>query len=203
MGGEGGNPSCCCHFHPQQEMVGVCALCLREKLLQVLASNYPQKTPKKQTKSRIRIGKVFVLPSFFHLSHPSNKFDEEAASASISSLEESFISIKFEENGQASWHSSNTSLPPSGGFVGRTKYGMSSKRTVEHSDEVALRCRDRIGQLALYWKSEKKDPTNRTRTSNNSCYDVKVDERSAKGRKGWMKSITRKRSRTNYKQKGE
>ncbi|KAG6468636.1 uncharacterized protein LOC122034643 [Zingiber officinale] len=166
MGGEGSNPSCCCHFHPKQEMVGVCALCLRERLL-VLASNYPQKTLKKQTKSRIRIGKVFALLSFFHLSHPNKKFDHEAASASISSLEESFISIKFEENGQASWHS-NKSLPPSSGFV---------------------------GQLALYWKSEKKDRTNRTRTSSSasSCYDVKVDERLVKARKGWMKSITRKR----------
>lgn len=121
---------------------------------------------------------------------------------------ESFISIKFEENGQASWHS-NASLPPSSGFVGCTKYGISSERTAEHSDEVALRWRDRIGQLALYWKSEKKDPspTNRTRTSSSSsasnCYDVKVDERLTQGRKGWMKSITTKRSSRTNKKKGE
>ncbi|XP_074572253.1 uncharacterized protein LOC141828693 [Curcuma longa] len=173
--GEGDNPNCCCRFHPKQTVVGVCALCLRERLL-VLASDSEQK-PLKQSKSSARIGKVFALPSFFHLSHAhaNNKFDDEAASASISSLEESFISIKFEDNGHASWCSDDRSIPSSTGFIDCTKHRISSRSMVEHSDEMVPKWRDRIGQLAQYWKSKKKkkqQPINKTCKNKQQCNNV-------------------------------
>ncbi|KAG6474053.1 uncharacterized protein LOC122026139 [Zingiber officinale] len=164
--GEGDNPNCCCRFHPKQTIVGVCALCLRERLL-VLAANSEQKSLK-QSKSSAIIGKVFALPSF-HLSHANNKFDDEAASASISSLEESFISIKFEENGHASWYS-NRSIPSSTGlFIDCTKHRSSSRSMAEHSDETVPKWCDRIGQLAKYWKSKKKRPINKTCKNKQQC----------------------------------
>lgn len=97
MRNRGEENSYCC-FHPKEVMVGVCAMCLKEKL-QVLASKRGQRLPKtggnerslrrlKRQYSSISIRKVFALGSnLLQLYHKNKYVDSHDESSSIASLE--------------------------------------------------------------------------------------------------------------------
>uniref|UniRef100_A0A7N0TQX8 Uncharacterized protein n=1 Tax=Kalanchoe fedtschenkoi TaxID=63787 RepID=A0A7N0TQX8_KALFE len=123
-----------CYLHPDETFVGVCPLCLNERLI-ILASNLSKHHclhRRSFDKSLFSCGhlnrqkpallKIFSLGSgIFHrleLRHHHQSGDshgpadddvhDESVSTS-SSQQESYISIKIEENGLASWEKNSTS----------------------------------------------------------------------------------------------
>ncbi|URE28891.1 hypothetical protein MUK42_16226 [Musa troglodytarum] len=189
----------CCHFHPKQLVVGICARCLRDRLL-LLESKQAHLPRTKdgirsfrvsKRKSIIALPKVFALGSFIHLLEPHHRENKDRSEdeASIDSLEgkrlvqirwvdHSFITMKFEDEGQASWNADS-----------KSKSVESSARTalVEHSNPGgALRWRKRIGQLLQLgrWKRSNKA------SACHAGFRGKVE--GVKGRRGWMRSLTRR-----------
>lgn len=131
-GDDSSSPYCC--FHPREAVVGVCARCLKDRLLLLLAAakdanNNPAALlgRSRRSSSISSIPKVFALGSSFlqrldsrhYYTHrrPAEEDDDAAAAAaaadgnysddtaSVASLDDSFISIKFEDNGKATWDS--------------------------------------------------------------------------------------------------
>ncbi|URE28892.1 hypothetical protein MUK42_16226 [Musa troglodytarum] len=87
----------CCHFHPKQLVVGICARCLRDRLL-LLESKQAHLPRTKdgirsfrvsKRKSIIALPKVFALGSFIHLLEPHHRENKDRSEdeASIDSLE--------------------------------------------------------------------------------------------------------------------
>ncbi|GFY85362.1 hypothetical protein Acr_04g0001000 [Actinidia rufa] len=93
----------CCYFHPKQVLIGVCPLCLNERLVILAAKRGHVSQPEgiyrnlsaKQRKPSLTLPKIFALGSL--LKH--NKQFDYSHSDSSCSPEDSFISIKFEDNG--------------------------------------------------------------------------------------------------------
>ncbi|KAI3972909.1 hypothetical protein MKX01_019567 [Papaver californicum] len=116
---EEGNYSNFCNIHPTKIQIGVCSLCLKERLVILLAtssSKYKQRSRRRSTSSRKShhiyvLQKVSALGSFLRRSESSRReqrlaarsTDTDDTSTSISSQEDSFISIKFEDDGNALW----------------------------------------------------------------------------------------------------
>ncbi|KAE8725048.1 putative Esterase precursor [Hibiscus syriacus] len=109
--------SSCCYFHPKEDVIGVCPLCLNERLL-LLASKQGQLSssstggihgiiqgfPLKKLPIN-KLPKIFALGSFlnrFEFKHWKSENSDDFEVSTWSSQEDS-ISIKFEENGVASW----------------------------------------------------------------------------------------------------
>ncbi|XP_020084413.1 uncharacterized protein LOC109707508 isoform X1 [Ananas comosus] len=164
----------CCYFHPREVVVGICAICLKEKLL-ILASKKSQTPPNKEAKKcsrvlrkkpSITLPKVFALSSFLHRPEPrKHGSDHKSGEGSIASLDDSFISIKFEENGTALWDGRKTTCirpppPPNAIAIGEESRDQ-LRSVVEHANRGgALRWRPRIGHLLLQlarWKRSDKD----------------------------------------------
>ncbi|WOL12301.1 hypothetical protein Cni_G21067 [Canna indica] len=181
-----------CNLHPGEVMVGVCAVCLKERLLvlaskQQAAGQLPQqqhdaeKTLTGRRRPSINLGRVFALGSFLqrleiNRHHRSSDDDDDSSNdeASIPSKEDSFISIKLEEDingGHATnWHGCKktmintaagipyTSITCGSGMsiggikAGRRRRRSSSKVDDQHKSE--LRWRKRIGHLVqlAHWK---------------------------------------------------
>ncbi|KAK8552279.1 hypothetical protein V6N13_120690 [Hibiscus sabdariffa] len=157
----------CCYFHPKQAVIGVCPLCLNQRLL-ILASKQGHSSSTRgthrflQNKPHIHLPKIFALGSLLHrrqLKHcKSQDFDDHDASTS---QDDSFISIKFEENGLGSWEKGKVSKasvencsmswnPTSGKDL---KEG--NKSVIEHPKPGGpLRWRKRMGHLfqLVRWK---------------------------------------------------
>ncbi|KFK36201.1 hypothetical protein AALP_AA4G090900 [Arabis alpina] len=105
-----------CNIHPIESIEGVCPLCLNERLL-VLASlqrlrpsspspsYHTIKEPKTilRNSSKKKNIRLFSFFGFFELRHHKSNHQ----TTSIISPEDSFISIKFEENGATSWEKGN------------------------------------------------------------------------------------------------
>ncbi|KAG0481087.1 hypothetical protein HPP92_011945 [Vanilla planifolia] len=111
MSGEG-DPHC--SLHPKEVLVGVCALCLRERLLGLVSKRAQLPLPKDANRSlrgtkrkpSFTLPVVFTLSSFLQRFEPQHqKADVESGPGSngSSSFSDSFISMKFEEDGRASW----------------------------------------------------------------------------------------------------
>ncbi|MCL7029878.1 hypothetical protein MKW94_028642 [Papaver nudicaule] len=114
---EEGNYSNFCNIHPTKFLVGVCPLCLKERLVILLAtssSKYKQSSRRRSTSRKSHhiyvLQKVSALGSFLRRSESSRRAQKLAANSTdtddtptSSQEEESFISIKFEEDGNASW----------------------------------------------------------------------------------------------------
>ncbi|KAK4859256.1 hypothetical protein QYF36_002299 [Acer negundo] len=200
--GYGGDESnAYCYFHPKEFVVGVCPLCLNERLL-VLASKQSSHNNKKK-----KPPKIFALGSLFNrfeFRHWKSDADHHNYACS-SSQEESFISIKFEEDGAASWekgtvskvvsmeeHCKNMSsswsskdhhhqYPNNKNNKNNKNKTSQSQSVVEHGKPRApLRWRKRIGHLMqlLRWKRSSK-------VAVESGGGVKVM------RKGWIRTLTR------------
>ncbi|KAJ0969537.1 hypothetical protein J5N97_022414 [Dioscorea zingiberensis] len=99
-----GEESSICSVHPKEAIVGICAICLKERLL-ILASKSNNSKKKYfgvfKRKPNITLHKVLALGSFLEFWHRNPGSDSGEDSAA--SLEDSFISIKFEDDGRASW----------------------------------------------------------------------------------------------------
>ncbi|XP_073003523.1 uncharacterized protein [Typha latifolia] len=201
----------CCYFHPDEVIIGICAICLRERLL-ILASKQGHLSQNNDTESSFRIlrrkpsislPKVFALGSFLQRlesRHQRPEEDHNSDEGSLASLEDSFISIKFEENGNASWDKKKaTSNNPSSNAAIATTAGIGRKEVrivVEHAKrgQGVLRWRRKIGHLLQMasWKRSNKAAT---------CHaglGGKVEGAGIKGiRRGWMRSLTRRRTTNN------
>jgi hypothetical protein len=93
-----GDVSYCC-FHPREVVVGVCAHCLKDRLLLLLAaanSNAGDDAVRRRSRSRsssssISLPKVFALGSFLQRldsrHHRGRDPDDDDASASVASLD--------------------------------------------------------------------------------------------------------------------
>ncbi|XP_068660639.1 uncharacterized protein [Aristolochia californica] len=206
---EYGEDNPCCYFHPEMVIVGVCAVCLKERLL-ILASKQGQTAPSSEDKVRTHRGlyrkslpKVFALSSFLHrLELRYRKSHVSDDDASTSSKEESFISIKFEDNGRASWDRSLSSRPSSEAFeLSCSKAQAPSEETnksvgksvVEHgkSRPTTLRWRKRVGHLfqLARWKQR---TTKGGAAGMSHHMGTKVE--AVKGRKGWIRALTKRRT---------
>ncbi|GJN01233.1 hypothetical protein PR202_ga18481 [Eleusine coracana subsp. coracana] len=120
-----GGDSPYCSFHPRELVVGVCAHCLRDRLLLLLAASAAtnnnnnkddEELPLSSSRFRRRTSsisfpKVLALGSSFlqrldsrhHHEADAPKISSDDDTASVASLDDSFISIKFEDNGKATW----------------------------------------------------------------------------------------------------
>ncbi|KAL1309896.1 hypothetical protein HN51_052628 [Arachis hypogaea] len=209
----------CCYFHPKQLVIGVCPLCLNERLLIVAAKqghhrhrhhhhhhHSSSSSSKASSHNRIlqsssssvhrkpasssSIHKIFAFGSLFsrqdsHQHQWKTQINYEY-DASSSPEEDSFISIKFEENGIASWEKntvSNTKMMSKN----TTTKDSNNKSVIEHGkSRDMLRWRKRIGHIfhLMRWK----------RTGGVCHVGTKVE--GVKVRKSnWMRTLT-KRNKT-------
>ncbi|XP_008785885.1 uncharacterized protein LOC120107009 [Phoenix dactylifera] len=197
----------CCYFHPKEVVVGICALCLKERLLSLAAKQGHLPLSKDTQKSfrvlrrkpNITLPKVFALGSFLHrIESRRPRPDDGSDEGSIASLEDSFISIKFEDNGHASWDNKKAaSMNPTMNTISITTDKIQApgkerpRSMVEHAKARGmLRWRKRIGHLLQLarWKRSSKAGT---------CHVAlggKVE--GAKGRRGWIRNLTRRRTAT-------
>lgn len=100
MDNYGGDHSCC-YFHPKEVVVGICALCLKERLLS-LAAKQGHLPPPKDTRRSFRVlrrkpniilPKVFALGSFLHrIESRRPRPDDDSDEGSIASLEGTSLS---------------------------------------------------------------------------------------------------------------
>ncbi|KAG2701107.1 hypothetical protein I3760_06G029200 [Carya illinoinensis] len=108
-----------CYFHPKQVVIGVCPLCLNERLL-ILASKQGHLSSAARSSTRTRaqsssthrkphitLPKIFALGgsllSRLEFRHWKSEHSDHDASTSQEAFEDSFISIKIGDNGVASW----------------------------------------------------------------------------------------------------
>ncbi|KAK8984856.1 hypothetical protein V6N11_020169 [Hibiscus sabdariffa] len=185
----------CCHSHPKEVVIGVCALCLNERLL-VLASKQAQRSSPSTRgshrfiqgvslkKSPINLPKIFALGSL--LNRLEFRHCKSQHSDAPTSQEDSFISIKFEENGVGSWEKGtvskvslkhcNMSWNPTM-TKGMEVTKETNKSVIEHAKpRASLRWRKRIGHLfqLMRWKRSSK-----------------VDGVNVMRRKGWIRTLTK------------
>ncbi|KAK7385194.1 hypothetical protein VNO78_30907 [Psophocarpus tetragonolobus] len=120
------------------------------------------------------------------------KFDYEPASNFdkihlIDAEVDSFISIKFEENGVASWEK-NTAISNNKVCVERQVLDKDTKSVIEHGkSNNAFRWRKRMGRLVqlIQWKRSNKGSV--VGHGGNKVEGVKV-------RKGWMRTLTKRKT---------
>ncbi|KAI9113207.1 hypothetical protein K1719_015732 [Acacia pycnantha] len=144
----------CCYFHPKHEVVGVCPLCLNERLL--------------------------VRPDSQHWKSQTYQYDDSSPSP-----EESFISIKFEKNGMASWEKNSAATTTNNTRESKNKVPPeTTKSVIEHGkSRDTLRWRKKIGHIfhLMRWKR----PTTKSSAEGGT----------KKVRKGWMRtSLTQRRT---------
>lgn len=111
-----------CSFHPKIRITGVCHLCLNERLLILAATtqshhhlNYYRSHSLKQYRIKIP-NKIFTFgnsirkrfDSHCESEHLYSDGDDHNDSVSSGQDQDSFISIKFEDNGVASWDKGNS-----------------------------------------------------------------------------------------------
>ncbi|CAL9040113.1 unnamed protein product [Musa banksii] len=188
-----------CYFHPKQLVVGICAQCLRDRLL-VLESKQAHLPRTKdgirsfrvlKRKSIIALPKIFALGSFVHLLEPHHRENKDHSEdeGSIDSLEDSFITMKFEDDGQASWNTDGKrkSIESCANNIMSDDTKVVRTALVEHSNPCGvLRWRKRIGQLLQLgrWKRSNKAST---------CHvGFRGKVEGVKGRRGWIRSLTRR-----------
>ncbi|KDP32798.1 hypothetical protein JCGZ_12090 [Jatropha curcas] len=208
MNGYREDNSCWCYFHPKEEVIGVCPLCLNERLLILAAKQghghyLPSSKASHSRKPSISLPKIFALGSFLNRHWKSDVSDKSDASTSP---EESFISIKFEDNGAALWEkgtaSSKVSMEQYTKSYSHSNNNNSNKEldkqgkdnrektmsVIEHAKpRASLRWRKRIGHLfqLIRWKRS---------SSGNVCH-VGTKVEGVKIRKGWIRNLTKRRSK--------
>ncbi|KAK9096051.1 hypothetical protein Sjap_021548 [Stephania japonica] len=153
-------------------------------------------------KPSLTFPKIFALGSFLHRHHESrtgNKpgdLDDTLGDASTSQ-EDSFISIKFEDNGIASWDKGGTKSFNQGFMkmkkeeisnnINKDDHEENTKSVVEHvKPQSALRWRKRIGQLFQIVR--------RKRSNKASVSHIGSKAGGVKVRNGWIRSLTKRRT---------
>ncbi|KAK4766052.1 hypothetical protein SAY87_007694 [Trapa incisa] len=215
-----------CYFHPGVAFVGVCPLCLNERLV-VLAAK--QRRPRRSIsghaltahhhhpsinstkKPPLNIPKIFAIGTLLNRLEFRHWRTDSLDDASSSPEDDSFISIKFEDNGVASWEknklASKVSVDNSNRIpwnnrntVGRAPASAlikdvktataSTKRVIEHPKPrvSSLRWRKRISHLfhLIRWK--------RTSKGGSVCH-VSGKVEGVKVRNGWIRSLTKRRTK--------
>ena len=72
---------CCCNFHPDEVFVGVCPVCLYERLTVVASKRYRygfrlnKSSSCKSSKPRIVLPKIFAMDSLSHRKNKKRFFD--------------------------------------------------------------------------------------------------------------------------------
>ncbi|GER38731.1 beta-galactosidase-1-like protein, partial [Striga asiatica] len=142
-----------CNFHPGEFVIGICALCLNEKLL-ILASkqgpNHLHRQTHKNFSTKQKISpaaKIKKIFSLLNLVEPrKRKSDHNCHSSYSASPDDSFISFKIEDNGDASWDKG--SKIPKIPLDQQCEEANKVKRVVEHAKpRVVLKWRRRIGHI--------------------------------------------------------
>uniref|UniRef100_A0ACD5Y9N5 Uncharacterized protein n=1 Tax=Avena sativa TaxID=4498 RepID=A0ACD5Y9N5_AVESA len=216
-----------CYFHPRELLVGVCAHCLRERLLLLLASkqqgggrahvpadggSYLSARPYCRALRRVRTGSIVSVlalgSSFIHLLDSSSRHhahdggddkvkpndgDDADGAASIASLDDSFISIKFEVNGKATWV--DAQKPDHAVDDMRADKAPSTTAVVEHVKRGgATRWRKqvvgRLLQLARWKRASSAGGAKQAASS--ACHAA--DRAKGRGGRGWIRSLTRRRA---------
>ncbi|XP_062224986.1 uncharacterized protein LOC133923724 [Phragmites australis] len=207
--GQGDSPYCC--FHPRELVVGVCAHCLKDRLLLLLATathadassrSYIYTPALRRKTSSLTLPKVFALGSSFlqrldsrhHRPDHANYSDD----TSVASLDDSFISIKFEDNGKATWDNHKTSVATKPVESAVRSSSSSTVVVAEHVKRGSVtRWRKqvvgRLLQLARWKRSAAK-------AGGGAACHVGLDgkkaaaERSKARGRGWIRSLTRRRA---------
>ncbi|CAA7047855.1 unnamed protein product [Microthlaspi erraticum] len=186
-----------CYFHPKAEYVGVCPLCLNERLLVLASKQRSSRTKHSSSSPIISLPKIFALSSLLsrldlrhhRKFHPSSDLDVST------SQEDSFISIKFEDDGNASWEKKTVSkicVDNTNSTCEKQQSPITSTTSiVEHnSGKSSLRWRKRIGHLFHVIKL-------RSGSSTSSCHVAPSKVEGAKVRKqGWMVRTLTKKSKS-------
>uniref|UniRef100_A0A0D9WBI9 Uncharacterized protein n=1 Tax=Leersia perrieri TaxID=77586 RepID=A0A0D9WBI9_9ORYZ len=216
--GGGGGDSLLCYFHPRELVVGVCSHCLRERLLLLLASkNSPAAhiiadrdrdagvrpfRRKTSSSSSISLPKVFALGSFLQRldssrHHRGPDFDDDADTASIASLDDSFISIKFEDNGKATWDSQQQKAkaagdaPPTAATVTAVVEHVKRGGVTRWRKQVV----GRLLQLARWKRSGKAASSSAAACQLAGLDGKKTAAERSKGRgRSWIRTLTRRRA---------
>ncbi|KAL6525079.1 hypothetical protein OROMI_030672 [Orobanche minor] len=176
-----------CYFHPRDLVIGVCALCLNERLL-VLASKQShihQTSPIR----KVLLPKIFALTSLINplyiIHHKSDDVYDDSNS-SICSQEDSYISMKFEDNGVVSWDKGKISNNNSNSLDKGNR--IKSVVVEKAKPHVALRWRNRIGHLVslIRWK--------RSASKSGVCH-VGTKLEGSKVKHGWMRILSKRRTK--------
>ncbi|PSS19912.1 Laminin-like protein [Actinidia chinensis var. chinensis] len=187
----------CCYFHPKEtNTVGVCPLCLNERLL-ILAAKH---TSEHSIIKHRNVPKIFAFGSLlnrFEFQH--KRFDNSE------SPQDSFISIKFENNGIASWEKGKVSkvsldhcrISWNQSEVSKVSLdhcriswnkisNRETKRVIQHANPSgSLMWRKRIRRLL--WVTRWKGPTKR-----GVCH-VGSKVEGVKVRGGWIRTLIKRR----------
>ncbi|KAI8002996.1 hypothetical protein LOK49_LG08G01599 [Camellia lanceoleosa] len=184
----------CCYFHPKEAIIGVCPLCLNERLLILAAKqgHRPQSesstTTNRRRKPSITLPKIFAFGSLLH------RFDQFQ-----NKQLDSFISIKFEDNGVSSWEKGRVSTKASLDHCNNISWNhqslMSKDSTksivVEHNAKPrgSLRWRKRIGHLFQLsrWR--------RSNRGGSVCHVGSKPEGVKVRSSGWIRTLTRRRAK--------
>ncbi|OWM90149.1 uncharacterized protein LOC116189454 [Punica granatum] len=221
------NPSSC-YYHPDVAFVGVCPLCLNERLVVLAAkqkqsysrrsipgyahshkAHYHQPSIVSHKKPPLNIPKIFAIGSLLNRLEFRRRTDSlnHGPDASSSPEDDSFISIKFEDNGIASWEKNTVSKvsldncniswnqrSSAGKALVAPKEAKAAatmtKSVIEHSKPrvASLRWRKRIGHLfhLMRWK--------RSNKAGSVCH-VGSKVEGVKVRNGWIRTLTKRRTK--------
>uniref|UniRef100_A0ACD5XFR0 Uncharacterized protein n=1 Tax=Avena sativa TaxID=4498 RepID=A0ACD5XFR0_AVESA len=242
QGQQGTDSTLLCYFHPRELLVGVCAHCLRERLLLLLSSNqqgggrervpadganYLSARTYGRALRRVKTGSivsVFAIGSSLlhrrdssrHYTHGGvhgdgvdDKINPDAdadEAASIASLDDSFISIKFEDNGKATWVDTENQKAPAGGEAdakSADKAPAASSATtavVEHARRGSVgvtRWRKQVvGRLLQLARWKKRSTGGKQAPSSAAATCHVADQQRSKGRgsRSWIRGLTRRRA---------
>ncbi|CAK7346980.1 unnamed protein product [Dovyalis caffra] len=209
MNAYGSEDNSYCYFHPKEVVVGVCPLCLNQRLLilaakqgnlsSARATHRNEGTPHK--KPPINLPKIFAFGSLLNrLEFRHWKSDNSDHDAASTSQEDSFISIKFEDNGAASWEKgavSKVSIESCSkswnqNLNKEAEQGKDIKETmsvIEHAKpHASLRWRKRIGHMfqLIRWKRSNKE---------HMCHVGTKVEGVKMRNKGWIRTLTKRRTK--------
>ncbi|NP_001143992.1 hypothetical protein Zm00014a_015382 [Zea mays] len=199
-------PGYCC-FHPREVGVGVCAHCLKDRLLLLLAAannNKIDDDARRKSRSRSRsisLPKVFALGSSFLQRLDSRHHrgrgrdnncysDDDDATASVASLDDSFISIKFEDNGKATWDSQSQHKAAAPARSSST----TTMVAVEHVKRVGVtRWRKQVVGRMLQLARWRRSSAAAGGLDGKKAAAAAAERSKARGR-GWIRSLTRRRA---------
>ncbi|XP_059280382.1 uncharacterized protein LOC132034136 [Lycium ferocissimum] len=228
--------TCLCYFHPKEVVIGVCALCLNERLL-ILASKQEKKKKiniinlqgkrdyrsfLREKKKKININddeeehnhhhsRIHYLPKMFALSSLFNRLDIRHSRkesihdngdidvSSTCSYEDSFISIKFENNGVGSWEKGAVGTVPKVSLkhcdnMSWTK-GSNKGAVIEHvaKPRMQLRWRKRIGHI--FHLIRLKRSSTKGGASHVCHVSTKLDGVKVRHGHGWIRTLTKRRTK--------
>ncbi|KAL6527547.1 hypothetical protein OROGR_016637 [Orobanche gracilis] len=152
-----------CYLHPQEMVIGICALCLHDRLLVLAAAkqgaiHHHQTHKNSSSTSKRTLTKIFAVTSLLNLLETKRQKIDQDCHSSSTSPEDNFISIKFEDNGTASWDKGSKFSKQVSSFDQQCEVPCCEKANInaekiksvlEHSKPraAAVRWRRRVGHL--------------------------------------------------------